>query len=104
MIPGLPVNEARAVFRLSRTEQLDKAQADAREDAAALGHELSAWRTAGMVADDEATCLHCRRAVFLVYGNTANYPLAGLRRSGTALQMPCDPPKGGGRVKFGSAR
>jgi len=93
MIPILQVDEARAALRLSRPDQITKAQTDAGQDAAALGHTLSAWRSGGMVADDEATCLHCRRAIFLTYGNT-NYPLAGLRRSGTALQMRCDPPKG----------
>lgn len=95
-MPNFRVDElaVAGMFRLSRTEQLAKAQADACADAAKLGHELSDWRTAGLVADDEATCVRCRRAVFLVYGMAALHPLAGLKRSGTALQMRCDPPRG----------
>lgn len=85
---------AAAVVRLSRAEQIAQAQRDARASAATLGHTLGAWRTDGVVADDEATCRRCRRAVFLVYGPTARHPLRGLRRTGTALQHRCDPPRG----------
>jgi hypothetical protein len=95
MIPNFrPGGEQAALVRLSHADQILEARMQAAEAAAKLGHALGAWRSGWLVADDQALCLRCRRAVFLSYGPRALTLLGGLRRSGTALQMRCDPPQG----------
>ena len=95
MIPNFRrEGEQAALVRLSRADQILEARMQASEDAAKLGHYLGDWRSGWIVADDQALCIRCRRAVFLSYGTRVITRLGGLRRSGTALQMRCDPPQG----------
>lgn len=81
--------------KLPLSAQIQLGRLDAREHATGLGHALGSWRSAGTVADDEAICEDCGRSVFLTFGRSVVRPLAGVRRFGSALVIPCSGPRRG---------
>jgi len=91
MTPFVPRVDASQLLRLSRDQQIEKARADARQACVDQGHELGAWRHAGVIADDEAVCAPCGARLFILYGNAALQPLIGARVFGTAYGSRCRP-------------
>ncbi len=89
MTPSGVRADASQLLQLSRDQQIEKARAEARQACADQGHELGAWRHAGVIADDEAVCASCGAYLFILYGNSALQPLIGARVFGTARGSRC---------------
>lgn len=96
MMPGAHYDASH--LRLTRDEQIATARRDARLACEDQGHALGPWRSAGLVADDEARCVRCGDRLFLVYGSSGLQPMVGARVSGTALNRRCQPPLAGSRA------